>query len=181
MQAGRQRNSVSSLAALSLRATLANVNRIPDFTLMPEHLVMDLFTVRHSSCIIRHTRARLDSCSARACAAICARTHQQSQKMHDARLPRAMADAPVHLCSAAVAVDTFSRCSLSVGVHTLLTGVCVVQGVMAQGKLTPALVKRFQHSGHERVLAVIKVRDCFCVCSSSVLSLTRAGRDTSPP
>ena len=32
---------------------------------------------------------------------------------------------------------------------------------MAQGRLTPKLVRRFQHSGHERVLEVIKVRTLF--------------------
>ena len=44
-----RRRPVPTLTDLSMRATLANVNRIQDFTLIPEHLVVDLFTVRLSA------------------------------------------------------------------------------------------------------------------------------------
>ena len=43
---------------------------------------------------------------------------------------------------------------------------------MAQGRLTPKLVRRFQHSGHERVLAVIKVRTLFYHTSAACLKQT---------
>ena len=44
-----RRRPVPTLTDLSMRATLTNVNRIQDFTLIPEHLVVDLFTVRLSA------------------------------------------------------------------------------------------------------------------------------------